>query len=89
MQEQDPDGAAPQQPGEAADHGAGQGDAEPEWSGEAEQDPEDERAIDPVHHRIGEKIGRVLLALRLGRLDDEPADVRVQQTPEAPLQPVP
>ena len=81
--------AAPEQPGEAGDHGTAYRHPQAEGHRQARQRPEHERPVDEAHRGITEEVAGVAsLGAPVG-VDEQPADVRVHQPREAPRQPFP
>ena len=80
MQEEDPDNAAPQEPGQPARQGAGEGEAEAERERQPGHHPEREGAADEPQVAVGEQVLRV--PRRVGHVlaAEHPADVRVRET---------
>src|SRR5206468_1730037 len=71
--------AAPEQAAEARQDGAADRDAEPEGDRQSDYRPEHEGPVDEADHRILLQVGgKAVLAAALG-VDEEPADVRVEE----------
>src|SRR5690349_11897858 len=79
MEEEDPHGSAPQQAGEPALDGSGQGDAEAEWQGESGRDPEREGTADEAQVTVGEQVLCVAAGVGTILAPEHPADMRVAE----------
>jgi hypothetical protein len=87
VDDEHPHSAAPQQAGQRRIERAADQAAEHEREGQANKDPQHEGAVDPADQRVAQQVRRVALLVAAVRVDEQPADVRVQQSLERPLEP--
>ena len=79
VQEQDADGSAPKQAGEASDDRARERDPEAEGEREPEQHPEQERTVDEADRRVGDQVLGVAVWIRAVDAAKHPSDMGVKQ----------
>src|SRR5262245_22015421 len=82
VEDENPDRASPEQARETGEHRPADCDAETERDCEPYRRPEQEGAIDEPRDRVLEKVGRVALLVAALGVDEEPAEVSVEEALE-------
>src|ERR687898_2393649 len=79
MHDEHPNAAAPEEPRERRAERSADEIAEAERQRQAGEDPEEKRAVDEADRRVGDQVRGVAVALTALGVDEQPADVSVEE----------
>src|SRR4051812_21158209 len=81
--------AAPEETGEARHQRSADQETEAEGQREPREDPEEEGTVEEADRRVRDQVRRIAVALAALRVDEQPADVGVEEAAEGAAPPAP